>query len=170
MGPDGAQEEYETGGKGAGHNFWENDIAQGHNTNWSKPNGSKMADKPNLTKPWSSICKPNDTVARPYQKTKEWVVPRLLEWPSCSLTYEITQLTKTNHTFLGCLIHPPWWHTLCGLYFSLNLNKSTSYLSLCLSLNSFCNEKSRTWASLGPETRHHGFWQDSSPSWTWLSD
>ena len=33
------------------------------------------------------------------------------------------------------------------------LNKSTSYLSLCVSLNSFCNETSRTWASLSPETR-----------------
>ena len=34
-----------------------------------------------------------------------------------------------------------------------SLNKSTSYLSLCLSLNSFCNETSRTWTSLSPETR-----------------
>ena len=33
------------------------------------------------------------------------------------------------------------------------LNKSTSYLSLCVSLNSFCNETSRTWASLSPESR-----------------
>ena len=32
-------------------------------------------------------------------------------------------------------------------------NKFTSYLSLCVSLNSFCNETSRTWASLSPETR-----------------
>ena len=49
-----------------------------------------------------------------------------------------------------------------GVCFSLN--KSTSYLSLCLSLNSFCDETSKTWASLGPETRYHGFWLDSSPS------
>ena len=48
-------------------------------------------------------------------------------------------------------------HSVCGVCFSLNLNKSTSYLSLCLSLNSFCNEASRTRASLGPETRYHGF-------------
>ena len=34
-----------------------------------------------------------------------------------------------------------------------SLNKSTSYLSLCLSLDSFCNETSRTWPSLGLETR-----------------
>ena len=42
-------------------------------------------------------------------------------------------------------------HTVCGVCFSLN--KSTSYLAPCLPLNSFCNETSRTWASLGPETR-----------------
>ena len=33
----------------------------------------------------------------------------------------------------------------------------TSYLSLCLSLNSFCDETSRTRASLGLEGRYHGF-------------
>ena len=48
--------------------------------------------------------------------------------------------------------------------FSLNLNKSTSYLSHCLSLNSFCNEASRTRASLGSENRYHGFWLGLSPS------
>ena len=42
-------------------------------------------------------------------------------------------------------------HTICGVCFSLN--KSTSYLSLCLSLNSFCIETSRTWASLSLETK-----------------
>ena len=47
--------------------------------------------------------------------------------------------------------------------FSLNLNKSISYLSLCLSLNSFCDETSRTWALLGLEARYHGFWLGSSP-------
>ena len=36
-------------------------------------------------------------------------------------------------------------------------------LSLCLSLNSFSNETSRTWSSLGSETRYHGFWLDLSP-------
>ena len=41
--------------------------------------------------------------------------------------------------------------SLCGVCFFLN--KSTSYLSLCLSLNSFYNETSRTWASLSHETR-----------------
>ena len=41
-------------------------------------------------------------------------------------------------------------HSVCGVCFLLN--KSTSYLSLCLSLNSFYDVTSRTWASLGPET------------------
>ena len=35
---------------------------------------------------------------------------------------------------------------MCGV--SSSLNRSTSYLSFCLSLNSFCNETSRIWASL----------------------
>ena len=42
-------------------------------------------------------------------------------------------------------------HSVCGVCSSPN--KSTSYLSLCLSLNSFCDETSRTWSLLGPETR-----------------
>ena len=55
-------------------------------------------------------------------------------------------------------------HSVCGVGFSLNLNKSISYLSLCLSLNSFWDETSRTWASLGPETRYCGFCLGSNPS------
>ena len=62
--------------------------------------------------------------------------------------------------------HPPsgMAHPVCGVCFSLNLNKSSSYLSLCLSLDSFCDETSRTWTSWGPETRYRGFWLGSSPS------
>ena len=130
----------ETGGKEAGHNFWKNDIVQGHSINQLESNGSKTTDKPTSTRLWSSISKLNDTlrgamtVPRHYQKTKEWVVLQLLEWSSHSLAYEITQLTKTNHsTFHGHRTHPLRWYTLCGLCFSLNLNKSTSYLLLCLS-------------------------------------
>ena len=64
---------------------------------------------------------------------------------------KLPTLIKTDHPIPWCcsrLLRRP---TLCGLCFSLN--KWTSYLSLCLSLNSFCNEKSRTWASLSPEAR-----------------
>ena len=52
---------FETGGKVAGHNFWKNEIAQGHNINPLESNGSKMADKSTLTRPWPSINKENDT-------------------------------------------------------------------------------------------------------------
>ena len=43
-------------------------------------------------------------------------------------------------------------HSVCVMYFSLN--KPTSYLSLCLLLNSFWGETLRTWASLSAETRY----------------
>ena len=56
-------------------------------------------------------------------------------------------------------------HSVCGV--CLSLHKSAAYLSLCLSLNSFCNKTSRTWASLGPETRYCEFWLGLSPS-TWI--
>ena len=75
-----------------------------------------------------------------------------------------TELIKTNLATFHCQSHPLGWHTVYGVCFSLYLNKSTFYLSLCLSLNSFCDETSRTWASLGPETRYCGFWLGSSPS------
>ena len=83
---------------------------------------------------------------------------------------EITQLTKAKHTaFHGCHIHPLQWHTLCGLCFSLKwTNLLLSYC--CVSHWIFCNEASRTWASLGLETRHNRFSLGSSPSQIWLSN
>ena len=103
-----------------------------------------------------------------------------LNWTesSHSLAYEITQPIKTNHgTFHGHQTCSLWWP--CGMCFFLNLNKFTSYLLLWLSLNSFCNETSRTWAPLGPETKYCAFWLglsrshvDSSPKrgfwWIWV--
>ena len=65
--------------------------------------------------------------------------------------------------FMAVAIASVMVHTVGGV-FSLYLNKSTSYLSLCLSLNSFCDEMSRTQASLGSETRYCGFCLGSSPS------
>ena len=58
---------------------------------------------------------------------------------------------KTDNPIPWCLSHLLRWPTLC--LWSFSLNKPTSYLSLCLSPNSFCDETSRTWASLSPETR-----------------
>ena len=54
----------EAGGKGEGHTFGENDIAQGHNINWSDSNGSKMTDKSTSTRPWSSVYAHCDMVAQ----------------------------------------------------------------------------------------------------------
>ena len=40
---------------------------------------------------------------------------------------------------------------------------------LYLSLSTFCDETSRTWGPLGPETRHRGSWLGSSPGHVGLS-
>ena len=54
---------------------------------------------------------------------------------------------KTNHpVFWGYSLLLRYPYSICGEY--LSLNKSTFYPSLCLSLNSFCDETSRTWASV----------------------
>ena len=109
----------------------------------------------NSAKPWSSICKLNGTpggtmtVSRHYQKTKESVVPQLLEWSSHSLAYEITQLIKkptTPHSMATTL-------TLCDGPYSwsvlLSESKQIYLLPIAVSLTEFfCNETSRTWASL----------------------
>ena len=58
---------------------------------------------------------------------------------------------KTDTLLLSCSSCLLRWPILCGMCFSLN--KSTSYLSFCLTLNSFCNEISRTWAPLSPQSR-----------------
>ena len=107
-------------------------------SDFSWPNGLQHATLtgPSLIPDACSKCpslKLTWTGPRHYLKTKKWVVPRLLDWSSHLLACEITELTKPYHTtFHDCSIHPLWWHTLCGLCFSLNPNKSTSYLSLCL--------------------------------------
>ena len=50
------------------------------------------------------------------------------------------QENKICHCFYFFPIYLPW-------------RSVTPYVPLCLSLNSFCYETSRTWASFGPETR-----------------
>ena len=86
------------------------------------------------------------------EMTEEWVVPQLLEWSFYSLAYEIIQLAKNiPHSMAATLTLCNGPHPLCAMCFSLS--KLTSYLFLCLSLNSFCDKTSRTWASLRPETR-----------------
>ena len=65
----------------------------------------------------------------------------------CAAVHGVTKSWTwlSNWTELNCTCSLQW-PTLCGVCFSLN--KSTSYLSLCLLLNSFCDETSRTWTSL----------------------
>ena len=101
-----------------------------------------------LPKSWKSLSPPQNSWNNPH-----------------SLAYVITQPVKTNHAkFGGCICLCDGPQSVCGVCFSLYLNKSTSYLSFCLPLNSFCDKTSRTWASLGSETRYHGFWLGLSSS------
>ena len=58
------------------------------------------------------------------------------------MAHTLSMECVSPQAFFTCWDSP---HSVCGLCFSLN--KSTSYPSLCLSLNSFCDETSRTWAS-----------------------
>ena len=104
---------------------------------------------------------PNPRNLHPFPKIARIILPLISVW--------ITQPIKTNHTKFCHHICPLQCPSLCGVCFSLYLNKFTSYLSLCLSLNSFCHETSRTWASLSPETRYCGFWLGSCPSHVGLS-
>ena len=160
---------------GTGHSFWKNDIAQGYNINQLKSNGS-TDDKSNSTKPWSLICKLNDTprggrtVPSHCQKTDEWVVPRWLGWPSHSLACEITQLKKTSHTtFHGpCTLLCDGPHPVeCA---SLWIPTNTPLTYLCVSNWIFAVRHQslsfiRSWSH-----RHHGFWPGSSPGRGELKD
>ena len=49
---------------------------------------------------------------------------------------------KLTIVYFGNLPPSETAHPVCGVWFSLN--ESTSYLSVCLLLNSFCDETSRT--------------------------
>ena len=78
----------------------------------------------------------------PFPKTVRILVSLTSLW--CNYSYENWE----PHT-LGLLSPSDLAHTVCGVCFSLN--KSASYLWLCLSLSSFYDETSRPWASLSPE-------------------
>ena len=133
----GSGKEHETESKGAGHNFWKNDKVQGRNI---KPIKIKWVqdDKSNVTKPWSPVCKLNDTQrwqgSSKAPKMEEWVVPQWLGWSSHSLAYELIQLAKTSHTtFHGWSTCPLQSPTPCGVCFCLNPNKSINLTYRCVS-------------------------------------
>ena len=120
-----------------------------------------------------------ETVPRSTIKVKKWAVaqfieiptpsPKRLEFSSHSLAHEITHPYKNwqistvgplcpfemAHTAVEHVSpsasHLLRWPILCGV--CLSRNKSISYLSLCLTLNSLCNETSRLWAAWSPEAR-----------------
>ena len=71
---------------------------------------------------------------------------------------ELNWKKLTMPHFMATLTLCDGLQSFCGVCFSLNLNKSICYLSLCLSLNSFRDEIPRTWDSLGPKTGYRGFW------------
>ena len=62
-----------------------------------------------------------------------------------------TELVKTDIYIPRCHSQLLRWPILCGVCFSLN--KTTSYLSLYLSLSPFCDKTSRIWTSSSPEIR-----------------
>ena len=64
----------------------------------------------------------------------------------------------TSHSM--ALYSPLWWPTRCGMCFSLNPHKSTSYLLLCS--HWVFLKLSESFLNPGPKTRHCGFWPGSS--------
>ena len=136
----GLREKAWNGREGDRAQISKNDIAQGHNINRLKSNGSKMANKSNSTKPWSSTCKLNDTsksamtVPRHYQKSR-WLVPQLLEWSSHSLAYEI-QFTSVQLPTPVQLFVTPWtaaWQASLSITSSWSLPKLMSIESVMAS-------------------------------------
>ena len=91
---------------------------------------------------------PNPENLHPFPKRVGIILPLISIWNYP--TY--TKLTGPHFGATLALCNGP--HSICGVCLSPNLNKSTSYLSLCLSVNSFWDETSRIWASLGSETRY----------------
>ena len=53
---------------------------------------------------------------------------------------------------------------MARILWSVFLIEEIHSLSLCLALNSFCDETSNAWALLGLKTRYCGFWLGLSPS------
>ena len=131
-----------------------------NNINQIKSVGSKMTSQIQVNlNPQSVSQKTHPEVAGQLQGTVKrqrsgWF-PNGWDDPPNSLAYEFTLLTKPSQaSFYGLSPCPLQMPIPCRVCFSLNPNKSTSYLSLCLSLN-FCNETS--------EPELHGFWSGSRP-------
>ena len=88
------------------------------------------------------------------QSWKSLALPQIARLPLPLLTIQGNYPPHKNTTPCPGAALTCWdgTHSVCGVCFSLN--KSTSYLSLCLSLSSFHDETSRPWVSLSPETMY----------------
>ena len=115
---------------------------------------------PRLTIKNQNVAAQSLEISAPSQTVGIILLVNLCNYPACkSMPHHVLRPHSASATA---------YTLVCGMCFFLN--KPTSYLSFCLSLNSFCDETSRTWASLGPETGccdlswKTGFWLCSSPS------
>ena len=124
------------GGKGVGHNFWKNDIAQGHKINqeWDQ-DGRVDLD------PWSASEMTHPEV--PWQfpgivKNREWVVAQILEIStpspksvqfSCSVMSDSLRPHGLQHARLPCPSPTPRGPTL--LFHPSRSSRSTELRSLC---------------------------------------
>ena len=89
---------------------------------------------------------PNFRRSPPLPQIVGIILPRISLWNYPTI--------KAHHTIFPGHPHLLRRPTLCLWSVFPSYNRPTSCLSLCLSLNSFCSETSRTWASLNPEIRY----------------
>jgi len=106
-----------TGGEGVGHNFWKNDIAQGHKINqeWDQ-DGRVDLD------PWSASEMTHPEVPWQFQgivKNREWVMAQILEIStpsqksvqfSCSVVSDPLQPHESQHARPPCPSPTPRVH------------------------------------------------------------
>ena len=102
--------------------------------------------------------------------TQDWSPLGWTGWISLQskgLSRVFSNTTVQKHQFFGphfapalALCNGPNSEECASLW--IGINPLLTY-QLCLSLNSFCDKASRTWASLGFKTRYHGFWLCLSP-------
>ena len=88
-----------------------------------------------LLYPQNSPGKILEGVASSFSRGSSW--PRDQTWVSC-IAGRLFTIWTTRDTHLSHVSY---------------IKKSTSCLSLCLLLNSFCTETQRTWTSVSPDTR-----------------
>ena len=86
-----------TGEKRAGHKFWKNDIAQGHNINRLKSDESKMADK-SLNLNWQAKWDTRGATTAPKVRVK--VVPNSLWSMDYTIEFSWLEFWSGSHSLL----------------------------------------------------------------------